>query len=177
VTDRRRFVYYAGAYIPTEAMPDVRNVSFEIRARLDRPRGSGDGVIAACGDRLMGYALYIKDGRLRFHYNAAGNHSFVRSSTALPYGEVSVSFGFEKTGPLRGNGRLFLGDEEIGSGPIGPTIGVTFAPLGLSIGRGRASSVTTDYDGRFAYQGQLREVVFLVGDDQGATEMPTYMND
>ena len=30
VTDRRRFVYYPGAYIPTEAMPDVRNVSFEI---------------------------------------------------------------------------------------------------------------------------------------------------
>ena len=134
-------------------------------------------MIAACGDRLMGYAFYIKDGQLRFHYNAAGSHSFVRSSTALPHGEVSVSFGFEKTGPLRGTGRLFVGDDEIASGTIGPTIGVTFAPLGLSIGMGRASAVTNDYDGRFAYQGKLHEVVFVVGDDRGATEIPTYMND
>ncbi|MEO8695441.1 MAG: sulfatase/phosphatase domain-containing protein, partial [Acidimicrobiales bacterium] len=177
ITDRRRFVYYAGAYVPTEAMPDVRNVSFEIRARLDRAPGSGDGVIAACGDRLMGYAFYIKDGHLRFHYNAAGSHSFVRSSTDLPHGNLSVSFGFEKTGPLRGTGRLFVGGDEIAAATIGPTIGVTFAPLGLSIGMGRASAVANDYDGRFAFQGKLHEVVFVVGDDRGATEIPTYMND
>jgi hypothetical protein len=34
-----------------------------------------------------------------------------------------------------------------------------------------ASAVTFDYDGRFAFQGKLLEVVFVLGDDQGR---PTY---
>ena len=177
VTDRRRFVYLPGTYVPTEAMPDVRNVSFEIRARLDRSRGSGDGVIAACGDALMGYVLYVKDGRLRFHYNAAGTRSWVASTTVLPRGAQSVRFVFDKTGPLRGIGRLFAGDDEVASGPIGPTIGVTFAPLGLAIGHSRASAVAPDYEGRFAFDGELVDVVFFVGDDRDQTLIPTYMDD
>ena len=111
-------------YVPTEAMPDVRNVSFEIRATIDHDVANGDGVIASCGDSLMGYALYIKDGFLRFHYNAAGARSSVSSTTPLPAGHQVVSFVFVKTGPLRGTGRLFTGDDELSAGPIGPTIGV-----------------------------------------------------
>jgi arylsulfatase len=176
-TDRHHFTYLRGVYVPTEAMPDVRNVSFEIRATIDRVVDGDDGVLAACGDALMGYALYVKDGFLRFHYNAAGTHSAVSSTSPLPLGPQVVSFVFVKTGPLRGTGLLFTGDDEIGTGPIGPTIGVTFAPLGLSIGMSRASPVTTDYEGRFPFTGKLTDVVFVVGDDRDQTLLPTYMND
>jgi arylsulfatase len=177
VTDRHHFTYLRGVYVPTEAMPDVRNVSFEIRATIDRVVDVDNGVLAACGDALMGYALYVKDGFLRFHYNAAGTHSAVSSTSPLPLGPQVVSFVFVKTGPLRGTGLLFTGDDEIGTGPIGPTIGVTFAPLGLSIGMSRASPVTTDYEGRFPFTGKLTDVVFVVGDDRDQTLLPTYMND
>ena len=177
ITDRRRFVYYAGAYIPTEAMPDVRNVSFSISADVERTAPGGDGVIAACGDRLMGYALYIKDGFLKFHYNAAGSGSDVASPSRLPAGRLDIGFAFERTGALHGVGHLSVGGAVIASAPIGPTIGVTFAPLGLAIGHSRASSVTPDYEGRFPYQGLLHNVVFEIDDDRDPTMIPTYMND
>ena len=41
----------------------------------------------------------------------------------------------------------------------------------------RASPVTPDYDGRFPFEGKLYEVVFVIGDDQDSTLIPTYMND
>ena len=177
ITDRQRFVYYQGAYIPTEAMPDLRNVSYSIEARIERSSHASEGVIVACGDRLIGYALYLKDDHLHFHYNAAGSRSSVNATSALPTGSCTVAFRFEKTGNLHGVGSLLVDNHEIGSGPIGPTIGVTFAPLGLSIGASRASSVTPHYEGRFPFAGTIHDVVFTVGDDREHSRLPNYMGD
>src|SRR5207249_2123263 len=121
--------------------------------------------------------LYIKDGHLRFHYNAAGTRSSVTSTTVLPAGLCTATYRFEKTGNLHGIGFLLLDDVEIGSAPIGPTIGVTFAPLGLSIGASRASSITPDYEGSFPFAGTLHQVIITIGNDQESTNIPNYMND
>jgi arylsulfatase len=177
ITDRRRFEYYDDVYIPTEAMPDTRNVSYTITAQLEHPTGTSDGVIAACGDRLMGYAFYIKDGHLRYHYNAAGDRSSVVSSTPVPVGRVTVQYRFDKTGHLTGMGSLFVDGNKVGEGTVGPTIGVTFAPLGLAIGSSRASSVCSDYEGPFRYRGTIESVVYDIGDDRETKSLPTYMND
>ena len=177
ITDRTRFEYYDDAYIPTEAMPDLRDVSYTITAHIDHPHATSDGVIAACGDRHMGYAFYIKDGALNFHYNAAGDRSSVVSSAPVPLGPVTVSYRFDKTGHLEGTGSLFVDETEVGRGTVAPTIGVTFAPLGLAIGSGRASSVCVDYEGPFRYRGTIDRVVFDIGDDRETKSLPTYMND
>lgn len=174
ITDRSRFVYYPGAYLPTEAMPDLRNVSFRLEATVDE---LGDGVIAACGDRLMGYAFYVKNGLLKFHYNAAGTRSHVEAAVPLAARVRSLVFEFERTATLRGIGRLLADGVELAAGPIGPMIGVTFAPLGLAIGHSRASSVTPDYDGPFPFGGKLSTVVVTVGDDREEAMIPTYMGD
>jgi arylsulfatase len=177
VVDRAVFTYYDGVYIPTEAMPNIRDVSHSITARVQRPTTGCNGVIVACGDRTMGYAMYVKENRLCFHYNAAGDRSHVTGTTEVPPGEVTLRYVFDRTAKLRGIGSLYVNGDKVGEGPIGPTIGVAFSPLGLSIGSSRSSSVTDDYAEPFRFQGAIDTVVIELGDDRGHSDLPPYMND
>ena len=108
VTSRERFVYYPGVYIPGEAMPNIKNVSYSVTSTITRADASGDGIVAACGDATLGFALYVKDGHLVHHYNAAGDHYRVESDVDVPVGECTVRYEFTKTGDLEGIGSLFI---------------------------------------------------------------------
>lgn len=90
---------------------------------------------------------------------------------------MTASYRFERTGHLEGTGSLFVDEIEVGHGTVAPTIGVTFAPLGLAIGSSRASSVCAGYAGPFRYRGTIDRVVFDIGDDRETKSLPTYMND
>lgn len=59
---------------------------------------AGDhGVLIGSGNRFGGYALYVKDGRLHYGYNANSQGIFrVTSSEKLPEGDVEVGFRFER---------------------------------------------------------------------------------
>src|SRR5690606_11325935 len=96
VTSRRRFVYYPGAYIPGEVMPNIKNVSYTITASITQPSADCDGIIVSCGDATLGYVLYVKGGRLAYHYNAAGDHSHLAADCELPVGTCTVRFEFTK---------------------------------------------------------------------------------
>ena len=84
---------------------------------------------------------------------------------------------FRKTGKLRGVGALFVNGNRVGEATVAPTVGVSFAPLGLSIGSSRASSVTPEYEPPFRFQGSIDRVVFELGDDRGDVAQPSYMSD
>jgi arylsulfatase len=172
VTSRNRFVYYPGAYIPGEVMPNIKNISYTITAQITRPSVDCDGVIVSCGDATLGYSLYVKDGRLAYHYNAAGDHSHVVAEPQLPVGPCTVRFEFTKTGELEGTGALFVDDKPVGETHLGRTIGVTFTHLGLMIGSGRGTPVADDYVGRFPFQGEIDTVVYELGDDREVVKLP-----
>src|SRR5690606_33415517 len=119
ITSRDRFEYFAGAQVPSAAMPDIKNVSYRVRAEVDR---QGDGVIVSCGDRFSGYALYVADGHLVHDYTAAGTHHVVRSDRPVPLGPVTLEYRFNKTGDLQGTGELYAGGEPIGRGELSGTL-------------------------------------------------------
>jgi arylsulfatase len=165
ITSRSSFTYYSGAQMPSDASPNIKNVSYSITASIDR---RGDGVIAACGDRFSGYVLYIKDARLVHDYNAAGTHYVVHSAIDVPTGPVRVAYRFTRTGELRGTGELLIDGEPCGTVELLRTLGVHDSPAGLTIGRNRLSAVAPDYDAPFPFDGAIREVVIALGEDRGS---------
>jgi arylsulfatase A-like enzyme len=176
ITSRSRFEYFGTTRVPSDGMPDVKNVSYSLTADLVRADGdgAGDGVIVACGDRCGGYVLYVKDGHLVHDYNAAGIHHVVRSTTALPAGRCAVGYRFTKTGDLTGTGALFVDGVEVASAPVGPTLGTHISAVGLAVGRNPFSPVCDDITPPFAFTGTIERVVYELGDDRvvnGPTEI------
>jgi arylsulfatase A-like enzyme len=165
ITDRREFVYYAPLRVPSDGMPDVRNVSYSITAVVER-RAGDDGVIVACGDRFSGYALFVQDGRVVHDYNTVGTHHVVTSDSVLPEGMVELAYLFDKTGDLVGRGRLLVDGVEVAAADVGPTLGRHLTPMGMAIGSNPLSAVSPRYDAPFPFAGTIRTVRFRIGDDR-----------
>src|SRR5690606_18368201 len=113
ITDRRHFTYFGPVRVPTDGMPDVRDVSYRVVAEIDRDAGD-EGVLVACGDRFGGYTLFIHGDRLVHDYNAAGRHHLIESTLPVPTGRVEVAYEFTKTGRLVGVGRLVVNGLDAG---------------------------------------------------------------
>ena len=58
-------------------MVSIKNKSFSVTAEVDVPAAGIDGVIIAQGGRFGGWAVYAKDGLLKFVYNVLGIEEFI----------------------------------------------------------------------------------------------------
>jgi arylsulfatase A-like enzyme len=181
ITSRDRFTYYDLLRIPSYGSPDVKDVSYSVTARvdcsgLDVEAGEADGVLVCCGDRFCGYSLYVKDGRLVHDYNAAGVHYVARSSGVVPSGPSVLRYRFEKTGPLRGTGIVEIDEASAGSVELTRTLAMHISPVGLTVGYGPLSPVSTDYDAPFRFGGTLHDVVFELGSDRAGEVRGAYVD-
>ena len=69
-SNRRKFSYYAGvSRLPETAAPNTKNCSHRISAVIEMPKKGGEGVIVAEGGKSAGFALYVQNGKLVYHYN------------------------------------------------------------------------------------------------------------
>lgn len=130
-------------------LPPIYGRSFAIEARLrvdvnaciiDVCTGA-EGVIAAAGDYLGGFALYVMHGKPRFTYSFLGlKIDTLVSSQTLPLGDVTLRYEFtaDKEGVKAGGGtgRLTINGAEVASGRIEHTIpGQYSSYAGFDIGR------------------------------------------
>ncbi|MGB5758010.1 MAG: arylsulfatase [Acidimicrobiales bacterium] len=153
-------------------VPDVRNRSFAIRARVDRGPGQ-NGVLVASGARTGGYSFHVNHDRLHFVYNRAGLMFDVVSTRDLPEGRVDLIVRYRKTGEHSGVATLLVDDAassdddpiEIGSGPV-ETLPYRQAMYGMDIGRDAGPTVTGDYRGPFPFEGTLHWVEYELADDR-----------
>jgi arylsulfatase len=160
---RNHFVYYPGmAHVNPSATPDTRNRSYEITAVVNRPDRNSDGVLVAFGSVTSGYVLYIRNNRLVHEYNAAGTVYKVESTTEVPAGKSTLRFVFEKTGDLRGIGRLSVNGRAAGEVEMTRTLPVMISFEGLDVGRDSLSPVSDSYRdrGEFPFRGDIEAVVF-----------------
>ena len=165
ITSRSRFVYYPGAYIPSDGCPDLKNVSYEITAELTRADGD-DGTLLACGDVASGFSLFIQDGRLVWDYNMAWDHYVAETPEALPTGPITVTAAFERTGSYAGTGRLMVNGEEAASVDMPVTHNTHIHAVGISVGFTRAPSPSPRTAGQFPFTGTLSRLVIDVADDR-----------
>ena len=170
ITGRSRFVYYDGAYIPSDGCPDLKNVSYEITVELSRADGE-DGTLVACGDVASGFALFIQDGRLVWDYNMAWEH-YVAETEPLPSGPVTVTAAFERTGSYAGIARLLVNGVEAASVDMPVTHNTHIHAVGISVGFTKAPSPSPRTTGQFPFTGTLSRVVIDVADDR---ELPDHL--
>lgn len=149
--DRRSFTYYPGLTRVTEnAAPPTIGRSFTIMADVTVAEAPANGVLVTQGGRYGGYALYVKDGRPVFHYNAIDPRQYrIAAETALPPGAHRIRAAFKADGPARGGPgtlTLFVDDRQVASGRIEHTLaGWVSHTEGFDVGEDRITPINGDY--------------------------------
>lgn len=158
---RTSFEYYPGMVrIPEGSAPDLKNKSFTITAEINISGDHNDGVIVTQGGRPAGYALYVKDGKLVYHYNYLGVEQYrITSDRPLPEGRSTVTCRFEYEGEEAGGPgtlTLLLDDETIGQGRIEKTIPIRISlDETFDVGEDTGTPVSEEYETPFHFEGEL----------------------
>jgi arylsulfatase len=149
---RDRYVYHPGiSGIPEAMAPNLRGRPYEIRAALRVPAEGEpcDGALVCHGAHTGGYALYVKDRRLRYVHNLLGTAEFrVGAEVELPVGEVLARMTFTPIGRASGQVELWYGDVPVGSGRIDRLTPVTFGFAAFCVGAQPSGPITADLVGR-----------------------------
>lgn len=151
---RTRYRYYPDiAGVPESQAVNLHNRSFTIGALVDLPAPGAQGVLIAHGSRFGGYALYVKDNRLRYVNNFVGvTEQQVVADAELPIGDnliLSASFdkdGEERPGTATGILSLYVGDKKVGEGRIKMQPGGFGLGSALTVGRS-ARAVSSNFPG------------------------------
>ncbi len=149
---QRKFAWSGQVELPREQAPHVTGRALRIQVRL---KGlSRDGVLVAQGGTAHGYALYLRQGHVYFAVRRSGQLTTIASLSTVSSQDFEVQF--EKSGRIvvRAAG-IVVAEGEVG-GPL------TAMPVdGLQTGRD-TGGVVGNYDGPFAYQGEIAEVTLEI---------------
>lgn len=123
--------------------------------------------MVACGGVCGGYTFYLMGGRVRHQYNYYEHQYTIDAPLEITYGVHTFEYRFEKTGELRGTGRLLVDGDQVGETKLEATSRYFIDWEGLDVGRDALSPVTPDYADRspFAFSGTISHVDFDLGDD------------
>lgn len=160
---RKKFTYPNHLRLPEGASPDLKHRSHTITADVVIPEEGAEGVLVTQGGRFAGYGLFVKDGKLVYHYNLAGVERFnIESDKPLPTGKVKLKAVYKSDAdkPFAGaDVTLFANDEQIGTGRVEKSIPnrVTLDET-LDIGFDTGTPVTDDYQTPFEFTGPLNSV-------------------
>ncbi|XHS00637.1 arylsulfatase [Sphingomonas sp. DBB INV C78] len=166
---RDQFVYYPGLTRAAEsAVPHTIGHSYAITADVVLPDRPANGVLVTQGGRFGGYALYLKNGRPIFHYNAVGPRQYKISATeALPPGPHKILADFKADSAARGGGgtlTLSVDGKIIGSGRVEHTLfGWVSHTEGFDVGEDTITPINDDYTiPASRFDGDLRKIIFDV---------------
>jgi len=167
VKGNRQLLFGGMGRLPENAIIDYKNRSFALTAELEVPEAGGDGVIVAVGGIIGGWALYLKEGLLKYVYNFFGLCHTVIAGAPVPPGthQVRLEFAYDGGGIARGGGvSLFIDGAMVGEGRVEQTEPFVFsADETCDIGFDSASPVCPDYR-TGALRGEVNWVEFDVGE-------------
>jgi len=155
---RTHYVYYPE--FVTGPGPRLTQASYTAKAYVTYKSGD-EGVLYAAGDITGGYALYVQDRRLKFHYNwLSYKHFHIDSDVELPEGEVILGFDFTLNRPNAGVGRLLINGKASGTISIESESLFTGSPF--SIGKFPFVSITGDMKEKkqYVYTNHIDRVEF-----------------
>jgi arylsulfatase len=158
--EKTRYVFYPEK-LPGGAPPRITNKSFTLSVYVDHKPGDA-GVLVSAGVNIGGYAAFIEDNRLHFHYNYLNEkHFHIESNMDLSPGRHSLTVDFNQTGTNQGVCRLIV------DGTAGPGMDISSYPLfpapgGFSIGRYTTSPIVARHKdkGYFRYTGEIEKAVY-----------------
>jgi arylsulfatase A-like enzyme len=150
---------------------NMKNKSFSVTANISVPGRGAEGVIIAQGGRFGGWAVHVREGRLKFTYNVLGIHEFgVTADEPIPAGDhqVRMEFAYDGGGLAKGGTvTLFHDGEAVGEGRVEMTQPMVFsADETTDIGRETGTTVASDYTAATSrFNGKIAWVQIDLGDD------------
>jgi arylsulfatase len=165
---RTKFTYYAGvSRLPETAAPNTKNRSHRITAAIEMPEKGGQGVIVAEGGKSAGFALYVQDGKLVYHYNWFERaRTNLISSVPLPAGRCTVGMEFAYDGGGFGKGgeaSIAINGKVVGRTRIEHTVPGRFGIDTFGVGSDTGSPVTDAYKPPFPFNGKIERVDIELG--------------
>ena len=130
------------------------------------PEGA-EGVLLSQGTAAGGYALFVRDGKLRYVHNYVGRAVYgVESDTVLAPGKHTLRFEFEPTGQpdmehgkgAPGKLQLYVDGTLTGNAEAPVTNPFVLNPGALTCGANPGSAVTDDYASPFKFTGTIHSV-------------------
>jgi hypothetical protein len=169
---RRHFTYYPGAVRLAEtAAVNTKNRSHRIEIQI---KEGGEGVLLAMGGLSAGYALYVLDGHVIYHYNFfEKERTSIRSQIPLPTGPSTVTLDFRYDGGGAGKGAdgvLMIDGQEVGRARIENTVAARFSLDTFGVGYDTGSPVSHDYKPPFPFTGTIGKVDITIG-EAGLSEL------
>jgi arylsulfatase len=167
---RTIFTYLPGiTRVPESAAPHTIRRSFHIDADVVIPDGqSVHGVIVTHGGRYGGYAFYVKDSRLVFHYNAVGPRQYRVSATEpLTAGHHLIGLLFKSDGGSGGPGgtaTLLVDGRTVAEGRIEHTLATWISHTeGFDVGEDTITPIDDDYTvAQSKFSGLLNKITFTL---------------
>ncbi|MGB6421036.1 MAG: arylsulfatase [Anaerolineales bacterium] len=148
-----RYIYFPHTLeVPEAVAVSTRGRSFKFAAEVEL-KADAEGVIFAQGSMFGGYALYIKDGMLKYVYNYVGlDEQVIVSSEKLPTGKcvLGVAYDMEAIEETSATGTLslYINEKKVGEKKIKTQLGgFALAGEGFNVGRDGGAPVTNDYPG------------------------------
>jgi arylsulfatase len=164
-------VFYANmGRLSENSVVNIKNKSFSVTAKVSI-RESAQGVIIAQGGRFGGWAVYAKDGHLKFTYNVLGIHEFsVTAEQPVPTGDhqLRMEFAYDGGGLAKGgNVTLYHDGSAVGEGRVEMTHAMIFsADETTDVGRETGTTVASDYTAHTSqFNGTIEWVQIDLGDD------------
>jgi arylsulfatase A-like enzyme len=169
---RNSLVLFPGmSSLNENCMLNLKNKSHSITAELVVPDHDARGVILNQGGITGGWALYLKDGRLAYHYSFLGlQRSTIAADQPLPAGQHQVRMEFAYDGGGLGKGgtaTLFVDGDQVGAGRVERTHALEFSlDETTDVGRDTGAPVCDDYPaGDNAFTGTITWVRLDLGTD------------
>jgi arylsulfatase len=150
---------------------NIKNKSHSVTAAIVVPAAGVEGVIVAQGGNIGGWALYAKDGKLRYCYNFLGIHYFyVGADQPLTAGEHQVRMEFAYAGGGLGKAgvaTLFVDGKQVAQGPVAITAAMIFsADDGCDVGVDNGSVVSPEYPAaKNRFTGTVKGVQIAIAED------------
>jgi arylsulfatase len=161
---RDEFTYYPGLVrIPEGAAPDLKNRSYQIRAKVVIPESGAEGMLLTHGGRFSGYGFYLLKGKPVFLYNLAGVARYsVAGKEALKPGKHTILFDFKYDGGGLGKGglgTLQVDGKTVATGRIERTLAFRLSlDETLDCGEDTGTPVSEEYHTPFKFTGKLTKV-------------------
>jgi arylsulfatase A-like enzyme len=166
--NRTKFTYYSGVTrLPETAAPNTKNRSHRITAVIEMPKKGGEGVIVAEGGKSAGFALYVQDGKLAYHFNwFERERTNLVSDVSLPAGKSTVAMEFAYDGGGLGKGgeaTIAINGKVVGRARINNTVAGRFGIDTFGVGSDTGSPVADTYKPPFPFTGRIEHVDIELG--------------
>lgn len=164
-------IIFPGMVLGEQAVVNIKNKSHSVTADVAIEKSGVNGVIVAQGANFGGWALYAREGKLKYVYNFLGMQIYeVEASESLPVGKHQVRMEFKYDGGGLGRGgvsTLYVDGAQVAEGRVERTHTTIFsADSTLMVGNKTGAPISKDFGVRNNnFTGKVNWVNIELGED------------